>query len=84
MVELFSSVYHTVSYGAKLFQRFQCTEFWVGQDVEDELYAFGMFGDVFLDDFLHPVRQSHFQERTGQTYFFYTALCHDGMVGHVV
>jgi len=60
--ETLSPVYHTVTYSINLIQRFDSTIFGVGQCIQDKLYSYCMFRNIFFQNFLLTIRQSQFQE----------------------
>ena len=83
LAELFAAVHHAVAYGIDFVERLDGSVLGAGQRVEDELYAYGVFGDVFLQNLLFAVGQSQLQERVGQADFLDTALCDDRLAVHV-
>ena len=60
--ETLASVYHTVTYCIDLIQRFNSAVFRINQRVQDKLYSYCMFRNIFLQYFLFTIRQSKFQE----------------------
>ena len=60
--ETLASVYHTVTYCINLIQRFNSAVFRINQRVQDKLYSYCMFRNIFLQYFLFTIRQSKFQE----------------------
>ena len=81
--ETFASVHHTVTYRINLIQRFDSTIFRMNQCIQDKLYSYCMFRNIFFQYFLFAVRQSQFQERSLQTDFFDTTLCNHFFAGHI-
>ena len=76
-------MHHTMTNCVNFIQRFDSTIFRTGQCIQNKFYPHGMFGNIFLQNFLFTVRQSKFQERTLQANFFDTTLCDHFFMIHI-
>ena len=63
LAELLTSMHHTVPHGVDLIQRFDRTIFRAYQCIQNKLYTYSMFGDIFFQNLLSAADLDGLEER---------------------